>query len=224
MLEGEQRRLGYNIGDLLNMPCFTDTLSETTGCEEASHVFTGSIVDLYCRQKPPEEYVPNIQRICDSTQNYLDANYSRLERIINFVKRETCLCVHLRLHSGDQPFVGVIKQLSTHYRYVLILSGIHDDQRFGDHNTTIRNFVTGINHILSQNSNMYFYSDTPDAHLAIMRSASHLMVHQGGLSALGAIVSTGQLFVTPSFKHAIRQKWRDMIGKNLINIVPNVSV
>ena len=230
MFEGEQRRIGYNIGDLFNMD-LVELDPEPTGSDalyETSRVFNGSIVDFYCQQKPIDECVPNIQRICNATQKYLDTNYSRLERIINFVKKDACLCVHLKLgdhlHPGDQPFMGVIKQLSKQYRYVLILSGIHDDHRFCDHNTIVKNFVTEINHVLSQGNNIYFYYDTPDTHLAIMRSASHLLVHQGGLSALGAIVSTGQTFITPSFKHTIRQKWCNIVDKILINIIPPISV
>lgn len=226
LLEGEQRRIGYNIGDLLGMPHFVEDFNSEYDGRETASVFKGSIVDYYYYQFHPETTpspAPCIQQICEATQRYLDANYTRLEKILNFVQKETCLCVHLRL-GDNKPFVNVIKYLAKQYRYVLILSGIHDDQRFSDSNLVIRDFVRGINNVLSQGNNIYFYNDTPDAHLAIMYTASHLLVHHGGLSALGAIVATGQVFVTPDFKHAIRQKWHDKIDKTLINIVPIIQV
>lgn len=227
LLEGEQRRIGYNIGDLLGMPYFIDDVDEkneeVSSLKETASVFKGSIVDYYYQSYRGLVSGPDTAQICEATQKYLDANYTRLERIVMFVLKESCLCVHLRL--GDQqPYINVIKQLSKQYRYVLILSGIHDDQRFCDSTVMVKNFVMGINNVLCQWNNIYFYADTPDAHLAIMHSARHLLVHQGGLSALGAIVATGQVFVTPAFKHSIRQKWRDQIDKTLINIVPNIPV
>jgi hypothetical protein len=70
-----------------------------------------------------------------------------------------------------------------------------------------------MNIILSQGSNIYIYLNNADVHLSLMSKASNLLLHRGGYSALGSIVSTGNLFITKQFYHAFQKNWIDKVNK-----------
>jgi hypothetical protein len=214
----DKRQAGYNLGDLLNMPYLSDVWGETTGREtmySVAHTCKGSILNMYCRGKPKNETVPNIPRLVNSVQQYMKENQHHLHHVLNLARDDDCLCVHVR--SGDlevsSKYVRVIKDLSKRFRTVIILGGVHLDQHFRSHQEKIQNFKREMNQILAQGDNLYFYPDVPDVHLCLMRVAKHLLVHHGGFSALGAIVSTGQLYVTSEFNHVMCHNWVNIINK-----------
>jgi len=217
----DPRQAGYNIGDLLNMPYLCDIWPTTTGTQtmyDVSQVCRNSVLDIYCHTKPKQEIVPNIPRIIGSVQTYLKKNQKNLSNILKLVRKKKCLCVHVR--SGDlivdDAYIKIIHKLSRKFKYVVLLSGIHLDQYFFDHATKIQNFLSTMNHILTLNKNVYLYLDKPDNHLCIMKVASHLLIHHGGYSALGSILVTGKLYITPEFHHANSENWKKHVNKSYI--------
>ena len=201
---------GYNIGDLLNMPflggswsqqLFTDKVLERTYL--IADEYPDSILSIYCRSRPKSESVPNIPRIVESVKKYRDMNLASFKKIDTLVQSPECLCVHVR--SGDidveQDFITLISKLSEQYETVVIFSGILLFEKYRKSDAKKRYFLESINQILGKNTNIYIYLDNPDEHFCLMSVAHNLLLHQGGFSALGYIISTKNLFITKYFTH-----------------------
>jgi UDP-N-acetylenolpyruvoylglucosamine reductase len=75
------------------------------------------------------------------------------------------------------------------------------------------NFKNTFNSILEKNDNIFIYLDQQDVHIMIMANASNLLLHKGGFSAIGSIVSTGQLFITHLFTHNFHPIWKKLVNK-----------
>jgi hypothetical protein len=174
-----------------------------------------SVLWYYCLNRKDNDIVPNISLIKDSVSKFTNDNIHSLSDIINIVKDPTCICVHIR--NGDldteENYIKYIENISRMFNKVILLSGIHIDERFKNRNAKINNFVKTINSILKLNDNIYIYIENADKHLVIMSLASNLMLHKGGFSCLGSIVSTGKLFLTEFFTYRGKNKWKEMVNK-----------
>ena len=215
----DERKAGYNIGNLLNMPYLSGQWKQCphndNGALErmnlVADICKDSILSFYCRGRPVDEKVPFVPRIIDSVHEYIEKNRNLLEtnEVYQTVQNPNCLCVHIR--SGDLnvegDYVNVIEKMSHRYEKVILLGGIHLDEYFKPHDIKIIDFMNQINHILNKNDNLFVYLDKPDNHLCIMHKAANLMVHKGGFSCLGSILCTGNLFVTHHFEFVKHPNW-----------------
>ena len=224
LITDDKRNAGYNIGDLLNMPFLshqrqsnphanTDALNRMN---LLANGYPNSILSIYCKNRANvNEPVPCIERIRESTREYIKNNAAELKTMMQLVAKPTTICVHVR--SGDRNvelgYISTIERLSKDYETVVLLSGIHLDEYFVNNIGKRQNFAREINSILSQNNNIYIYMNRADVHLSLMMKASNLLVHKGGFSCLGSIVAEGNLFITPTFYHAACDNWIKMVGK-----------
>ena len=215
----DERRAGYNIGNLLNMPYLSGQWKQCPHVDEGSlqrmnvvaDICKDSILHFYCQERPSDEKVPYIPRVIDSVEKYIEKNRSVLESndVFQMIQNPNCLCIHIR--SGDlnveEEFVNIIEQMSHNYEKVILLGGIHLDEYFKPHYMKTIDLVNQMNYITSKNSNIFVSLEKPDVHLSMMHKAANLMVHKGGFSCLGSILSTGKLFVTPHFEFANHPNW-----------------
>ena len=197
---------GYNLGDLLNMPFLYGIWEQNPhgGKERLDRMniigkaYPGSILSNYISERPENEAVPNIERIVNATEKYIEMNYGKLEEISQKVQDPKCLTIHVRC--GDilveEAYMNKIHEFSQKYDTVILLSGINMDEHYLDDHLKKCNFLFFMNKILERNENIYLHQDTPDNHLAIMRKAANLLLHKGGFSMLGYIVATGKVFIT----------------------------
>jgi hypothetical protein len=226
-IEEDTRQAGYNIGDLLNMPYLDNTWISNPHYNNdglnrmnlIGNAYKGSILNYYCEHRTIDDPVPNINLIVESVAYYNEMNKHKYEDILNIVKDKDTLCVHVR--SGDlmteMDFINKIEQLSYKFKKIILLSGIHGDQHFADHHNKKTRFLLTMNHILNKNKNdSYIYLNEPDVHLMIMMNASNLLLHKGGFSCLGSIISTGRLFLTNAFYHLYKENWKKHVNKQYI--------
>ena len=213
----------YNIGDIFNMPYLNNFWPEKTILSKKiitkDTIYDKTIVNFYEESKPVDEIVPNIPRIIRSVNEFTDKYKNNYIDIHNFVKNPKCMCIHIR--SGDtdflnEKFINVIYECSTKFDYIILLSGVHSATSAKPHNESIDKFYTDINKILSLNTNIYIHLDIADIHLSLMSNASNLLLHCGGFSAIGSIISTGNLFITKRFTHAFRENWIKHVNKPYI--------
>ena len=206
---------GYNLGDLLNMPFLYGVWDQNPhgGKERLDRMniigkaYSDSILSNYISERPGDEPVPNIERIVNATEKYIEKKNINLEEIFQKVGESTCICVHVRC--GDllveQEYTDKIHEFSQKYETVILLSGINMDEHYLDDHLKKCNFMFFMNRILERNENIYLHMDSPDNHLAIMRKSANLLLHKGGFSMLGYIVATGKVFITelldPIVKH-----------------------
>jgi len=220
LVECGDRKHGYNIGDILNMPYLSGQWEEKKWINvkiySKDEIYKDTIMNFYCKSRVPDEIVPNIPRIIRSVDEFTEKYKNNFIDIYNIVQNPNCMCVHIR--SGDLQlltgyFINIIINLSKKYKYIILLSGIHSDEYFKKNHEKKHNFLKDMNIILSQGSNIYIYLNNADIHLSLMSKASNLLLHCGGYSALGSIVSTGNLFITKQFYHAFSKNWIDKVNK-----------
>lgn len=221
-ITNDKRNAGYNLGDLLNMPYLShqwpsnphannDALNRMNMLAVA---YPNSILDIYCKNRPTDDPVPNVQLIHDSTKKYMEMNPNNA--IYELAADPTTLCIHVR--TGDRnvnpEFKQIIERISHQYKTVILLSGLHLDEWFVNNIGKRQNFAKEINEILALNSNIHIYLDKADIHLCIMMIAKNVLLHKGGFSCLGSIVAEGNLFITDVFYHAECENWKRMVGKD----------
>lgn len=213
-------KAGYNIGDLLNMPFLTGSWSQRLFKHKVlgrahliANEYPDSILAIYYSERPEPESIPNIPRIVGSVKKYLDKNQLSFQKIYTLVQSPQCLCVHIR--SGDRDveddFIRLISKLSRQYETVVLFSGILLFERYRNNNAKKQVFLETINKILKKHTNIYIYLDNPDEHLCLMSVAHNLLLHKGGFSALGYIVSTGNLFTTKYFGHQFAKVFAEIV-------------
>ena len=208
-IEEDTRKAGYNIGDLLNMPYLCGKWNQCPHKDDfellrlnlAGQNYNNSILHYYCKNRDNWEPVPSIPRLISATNEYtmnLSKDKELFSDISDYVESDRCLFVHIR--AGDtnveEDFILLIYLLSYNYEKVILLSGIHLDEQFSHNNQKKENIVSSINRILEKNNNIYLYTNDPDVHISIMSIAKNLLLHKGGFSCIGYIVSTGTLFIT----------------------------
>jgi hypothetical protein len=213
----------YNVGDILNMPHLSGVWPEkiylSKKIKTDDIIYDETIINLYEKNKPDDEIVPNIPRIINSVNEFTEKYKQHYINIYNFVKNPKCMCVHVR--SGDKDvltdhFINVIYDFSQKFDYIILLSGVHSATYAKSHDEKVNNFFIDINKILNLNSNIYIYLDIPDVHLSIMMNASNLLLHCGGFSAVASIISTGNLYITKKFNHAFSENWIKKVNKKYI--------
>jgi hypothetical protein len=211
---------GYNLGDLLNMPFLYGVWEQNPhgGKERLDRMniigkaYHGSILSNYIQERPYLEPVPNIERIMNATEKYIENKNTNLEEIFQIVQNPKCICVHVRC--GDllveEEYIDKIAEFSRKYETVILLSGINMDEHYLDDHLKKCNFQYFMNKILERNDNIFLHQDIPDNHLAIMRKSANLLLHKGGFSMLGYIVATGKVYITkflqPIVTHSIFQR------------------
>jgi len=220
--------LGYNIGDLFNMPSLHGNLKFNYDYKKKlinqaigiSKLYKNSILFYYFENKPKTEEVPNISRIENSVKKYFELNKDNFKDILDIVIDKNNLCIHLR--SGDKicndDFKKIIIEQYKKFQKIIILCGIHLDETYNNNNEKVNNLLNDLNSILSANKNIYVYLDKPDIHICLMYMASNLLVHQGGFSAIGSIVCTGNVFYTNSFTYVNKIFYKKKVNKKLIKI------
>lgn len=223
--------VGYNIGDLLNIPYLGDRWNQNPYHESQreldrfyviARICQGSILDRYVSSRPTWEPIPNVKRLCECTDQYINDNIGYLKPILNIVNDKHTLTVHVR--TGDMrmedSYIQEINTLAAKFKRVIILSGIHLDTITLDHRGKVDTFLENTNSILKSNDKIYAYIDIPDVHICMMRKASHLLVYRGGFSGIGAIVAQGQVYATPRFYHVQSPRWTEHVPKTIIIINP----
>lgn len=225
-LRSDDRQAGYNIGDLLNIPFLEDVweqnpIHHNNACLERmillARLCPHTILFHYTATRPEDEPVPNLHRIRQAVDKYFDQHGHGVEMLhaLRLARSPKTLTVHIR--SGDRDtnpdYLRKILHLSKQFDHVLLLSGVHKDESFLEHHQKVGKFITTINKILSHGNKFMLVMDEPDAHLCIMKKASHLLLHQGGFSALGGIVAEGKVFYTNAFSHATKMNWKRLVRK-----------
>lgn len=193
---------GYNIGDLLNMPSFwagwgRNPHTNDTNYQaylDASKNFPKSIIYYYSTLRTnDDEPIPNMNKIENAVDLYIENNDIR--NVLNEISINNInnyLYVHLR--SGDKgivedDFINKINELSNKYNKIVILAGVHSDQRFNEIEKSKNNIIESLKKI--NNDKIDINLDKADNHLVIMRKCKNLLLHKGGFSILGSIIFTG---------------------------------
>jgi hypothetical protein len=216
----ENDRGGYNLGDLLNMPALLGLWDYTNPhgkgrMNSLGKIYEYTILSYYCENRKDKDPIPDVKLINESVKNFTEHNRYLYEDILAVVKDTSTCCVHVR--NGDceteQYYINLIIELSDIFDTIILLSGVHSDEGFKKHDDKINNFVNTINSILNKKTNIYIYLNCADIHLSIMMNAANLLLHKGGYSCLGSIVSTGILFITDIF-HVVNCKlWKQLVNK-----------
>jgi len=222
----DERKAGYNIGNLLNMPYLSGQWTPIPGLDECSSrrldrmnlvadICKDSILHIYCNYRPFDEKVPCGPRIMDSVKKYMEKNKKMFEtnEIFKMVQNPRCLCVHIRSAelNVEQEYVSIIEKLSHLYDKIILLGGIHLDRDFRPDEIKTSIFAYDMNRIMDKNSNIFLYLDKPDIHLCLMHKAANLLVHKGGFSCLGSIVCKGTLFLTNLFEYLDQPNWIEIM-------------
>ena len=189
---------GYNIGDLLCMPFIAEIWNSDVLKEERTIVANacpGSILQRYVSLC---DDAPNVPVLLKVVEQYLQDNPIECRTLIT---DSSTLCVHVRLGDveTEQSFIDEIHKLSTQFKTVILLAGVHADTRYGSNDQKKLNAVSVLNSILKRH-NIWFWNAAPDVHISVMSVCSNLLVHKGGFSCLGSLVATGKLFFTDLFK------------------------
>jgi hypothetical protein len=223
---------GYNLGDLLNMPFLYGVWDQNPhGSEDRldrmniiGNNYPNSILSHYISERPEEEPVPNIERIINATEKYIENKNKHpdtcLKEIFQKVGDPNCLTIHVRC--GDllveEEYIEKIIEFSQKYETVILLSGINMDEHYLDDHLKKCNFVYFMNRILERKDNIYLHMDSPDNHLAIMRKSANLLLHKGGFSMIGYIVATGKVFITELLDSTVYHErfQREILVKHII--------
>ena len=75
-VQSGDRKHGYNIGDLLNMPYLSGDWNErfwiNNNIKNNDTIYKETIINLYCENRNSDELVPNIPRIIDATNKFTE--------------------------------------------------------------------------------------------------------------------------------------------------------
>ena len=208
---------GYNIGNLLNIPYLLDlwkqiphnSITQYNNMIDKSKTWPQSIVGLYCKDRPENENIPNINRLVKSVNLYIEQNYNNFD-MIDLVKDKDTLCIHIR--SGDigvisNNFITNIKKLIVNYKKIILFGGVHLDSRYGTEKQNKINFIKSINLILNLSDKIYISIDHPDVHISLMSLASNLLLHKGTYSVLLSLINKNNLFLTNEFEGIKCRNW-----------------
>jgi hypothetical protein len=148
----------YALGDLLLIPkiCGNYTEYHEHPYYRANiNAYNNSILAIYEELRTDKiEYIPNLNKIQQSVEIYIQRSRSneKMNDLIEFVKRDDVLCVHLR--SGDygdveEEYKEIIKKLQKEYQYVIIMCGAHHHHK---HDVIIKS----VNSLFNENNNIGF--------------------------------------------------------------------
>jgi hypothetical protein len=225
-------KTGYNISDLLNMPYYWANWNQNPhdhqhyydiACNTAKNN-PETILGKYYSSRPNDEGIPNLNRLSNVIDDYINDNKIKNLDIINIIENTNTLTVHLR--SGDfgfvsENYVNTIYNLSKKFDKVILLPGLHRwFYREGENSernlNSKNNLLQSYNEILKTNNNIYVYFDIPDIHISIMRLASNLLLHRGGFSTMGSFINNNNIFITNELLSINDKKWKnEVINKNI---------
>ena len=219
----------YNIGDILNIPSFWAGWEKNPHNNDGGYKlyldsakqFPNSILYYYSKLRTNNtEPIPNINKLEKAVDLYINNN--NLNDLINKVNNINVLCIHLR--SGDKgivenEYIEKINILVNKYNKIIILCGIHTDQRFENYDTSKFNLIKSLQKI-NKNKNIEIYLDIPDNHLVMMRNAKNLLIHKGGFSTFGSVIFNGDnLYYTELFEAQHNDEIIEHIKNKNINFI-----
>jgi hypothetical protein len=202
----------HNSQEYYNMACNTAQDNPDT------------ILGKYYSSRSNDEIIPNLNRLSNVIDNYInDTKIYNLD-IIKIIKDSNTLTVHLR--SGDRgiisnSYIKKIDDLFKKFDKVILLSGVNRSRYIEDenseHNVTCKkNLLESYNKILKLNNNIFVYLDIPDIHISIMKLSSNLLLHKGGFSVIGSFINNNNIFVTNELSAINDNKWKnEVINKNI---------
>ena len=207
------QKCGYNIGDLLNMPSFWAKWGRNPHSNEnyyndqyklSCQHYTESILSYYDKLRIDEtEPIPNIPHIREAVYEY-GKKVSCLRSMCDKTKiiDPSTLCIHIR--SGDKgiiepEFIQTILDISKSYDTLIIMSGIHADQRtqsFESSKDALLHSI-GIIQDFILDKTIIIDLSCADLHIWYMSQAKNLLIHKGGFSQIGGLVFSGDhLYIT----------------------------
>jgi hypothetical protein len=211
----------YIIGDLLNMPHYFGNWNSNPHHNEFVYnlykttclQYPNNILGIYDKLRIDQnEPIPNIDRINSSIDQYIENNLDKnsvLKNLLDMCEDTNTLFVHLRSgdkHVVDDNFVIKLKQISSNYSKIVILTGIHQNaersHNFPSVEESINNTKVSLKKIENElvNTELIIDVSEPDIHLSVMRNAKNLLVHIGGFSMIGALAFKGNnLYLTNLF-------------------------
>jgi hypothetical protein len=215
---------GYNIGDMLNMPFLMNVWPQTPHAssniyeimKDTAQKTEGSILWYYYNHRPNEaDPIPNIPLILEAVQYYIEANRYKFEELFDLISKPTTLCIHVRNgDKGTEPeFISCIERESIKYECVILLVGLHIDQRYSTHIKSKKSLVDIIQPLLQKYTHMFVHIGDPDMHLGLMHLAANLLLHKGGFSCLGSIICSGTLYITDLFNYSSCINWQNKVNK-----------
>lgn len=228
---------GYNISDLLNMPFYWAGWKQNPHCGDENYYNVAkntafnnpdTILGRYYSSRTEDEQIPNLNRLYDVIDKYINDKNIKNEKIYELINDENILFVHIR--SGDfgcvsDKYVNTVYNLSKKFSKVILMSGVnrnfHHSDENNEHNLRCRNnLLYSLNKILSTNSNIFVYFAEPDYHISTMRLCKNLLVHRGGYSVMGTFINTGKIFFTyelPCINNDLWKKEMHLKNVNFIN-------
>ena len=227
-IDSSVNKYGYNLGDLLNAPYYMGVWKQNPHhsndhlerLNKVAKNYPKTILGIYCDARPDNELVPSIPRLKYAVDIFLKNNKDNVKDIYDTIVDDTTLCIHVR--TGDyglvsEFFINIIYQLSLKYKKVILFTGVHADQTWGNLESSKVNCITSINTILSKNTNIYAYIDNPDIHLSLLSVAKNVLLHKNGFSILASLVCSGSVFVTDEFAAATQHNWlKDVNTKKIV--------
>lgn len=137
--------------------------------------------------------------------------------LLMYVRMNDTLVVHVR--SGDfnenkgglsNAFLSGLDSILSHFSRVFYLGRAHQDVRFMNPKLAAKYFHDDIMSLIdrakSKGLAASWVSQSSDFDLLIMHESTHLYVHRGGYSALGALVAKGMTYMTSEMSIYTRSK------------------
>lgn len=220
-LKDDTRGAGYNIGDLLNIPSLGgfwaasphNSLEDLERLYYIGESYKKSVLAYYIENRPSTEVIPFLPRIIGAVKCYINQAPQNVHEWITRVSQDDVLCIHIRC--GDKyvedDFMRTALHTAKQFRQVYVFSGLHLDQYFASNQKKIRNFLHAMNALLYM-PNVHLVDAEPDVHLSLMMNAKHLLVHKGGFSALGFIISKDNLYTTQTMD-ILNETWHQLVPK-----------
>jgi len=225
---------GYNLGDLLNMPYIFESWGQNYYHAD-KHIYTNAIntaknnpetiLNIYYTSRPETENIPNVCRILDSTDIFLQKSKLLSNVIVNeYILSDDSIVCLLRVGSSsdfgdiDSTYCDIISFMSRSYKNVIILSGvgrhIYTDENADYIKESKKNLVKCVNKLCSLSNNIYYINNiTPDEQLCIMKLAKNLLVHRGGFNLLGVLLCSGNIYATPDFLKYYTNRLKNILSE-----------
>lgn len=207
-----ESRFGYNVGDLLNMPSFVAAYRATwplNGRRELVEIATAihlshpkSIIGRYFQNYTCcQERLPLISRLKKVVASYGEGVDVSLQGYLrSTIESQGTLLIHVRSCDKSVPhnnFLNYAASLSQSFQSIVLMGQCHNDTRYANHLDALENlrrsFQTLVQRIGREKVTLFPRANADD-HLFAMSRASHLLVHRGGFSAVGALVCRGRVY------------------------------
>jgi hypothetical protein len=212
---------GYNIADILNMPLLLDQKPST---ETWSGGLPKETLDLFYDTYPNSIFGKYYELVSDLNINIIKTE-PKIELLLKVLDTypikfsdytdEKSLVIHLRLgdrgrlsQSYKNTIINTVRDLKP--IKVILLFGLHSNKAHNNNNYYLENSKKDIENIKSiiekYTNEVIITNNDADTDLIIMYNASHLLVHRGGYSALGALLCKGKVYFSNEYLHFKRTK------------------